>query len=90
MGQAKKRGSFEDRREQSIERTRAENAEYKRIREEKRIAAQMAFDALPEEEKILIRQTEEMNRERRSAVTSILPFLLWAGMSGGYGSRNFR
>lgn len=75
MGQAKQRGSFEDRREQPIERTRAKNAEYKRIREEKRIAAQMAFDALPEEEKILIRQTEKMNRERMS-VMSILPFLM--------------
>jgi len=87
MGQAKKRGSFEDRRQQSIEKTRAKNAEYERIREEKRIAAQAAWDALSEEEKILIRETKRMNRERMSAM-SILPFLM-IGAAGSIPYRRF-
>lgn len=71
MGQAKRRGSFEERKAQAQARDRERLQSEMERRERERQEAQERFDALPQEEKdALIAQA----RRRRS----VAPFLLFA------------
>jgi hypothetical protein len=88
MGQAKRRGSFEERRQQSIanreEETRKADAEADRLYAERQAAAQAKWDAMtPEEQDAALTR----NRRRRSpmGMIGILPMLMLAGM-GSMGS----
>ena len=79
MGQAKQRGTYDDRRQQAIDRTEAESLE-------RQCKAQERWDALPPEQQ----EAELEKRRRRSSGINgmamwILPALLMGSM-GGYGS----
>ena len=79
MGQAKRRGTFEERRQQSIDRSEAERLERQR-------QAQERWDSLTPEQQ----ETEREKRRRRSSgMNAIAMWMLPAmlrGAMGGYGS----
>ena len=82
MGQAKRRGTFDDRRAQAI--TKA--GEEKRIKEqeesERRRLAQERWDALSEEEKEAIREKMRQRRGRRYSLAPLLMLALGAVCDG--------
>lgn len=69
MGQAKKRGTFEDRRQQSIERTEAERLERQRKEAE-------WWNSLTDKQKENVRK----NRERRARHMHVLAMWMRAGL----------
>jgi len=70
MGQAKQRGSFEQRKAESIQKKKDERE--RKIREEKEW-----FDSLTEEEKATVRRNLEIREENRRALG------MWMGAVGG-------
>lgn len=76
MGQAKKRGNFDDRKSQAIARDEAERA--RKIQEEKDW-----YDSLTEEEKETVRRNLEIRAENMRAVG------MWMGALGGFNFRRY-
>lgn len=89
MGQAKKRGPFEVRKQQAIAAREAEYAAYKaeqqRIEEERRAAAQAKWDAMSEDERNAVKTTAARRHTGRLPIgaMAILPLLMLAGCGGG-------
>jgi len=88
MGQAKQRGTFEQRREKAIVIAEAERLERQRIAEAERLErnrkAQEWWDALTPEQQEEHRQERRRYRSRNSLALSmsILPLIVMAGMGG--------
>jgi len=74
MGAAKRRGSFEQRKAESIQKKKDER--------ERRIAEDKAwFDSLTEEEKATVRRNLKIREENQKALS------MWLGMAGALGNR---
>lgn len=89
MGQAKKRGTFEDRRQQSIarqaEEIRKADEEEDRRYAERQAAAKGKWDAMTEEEQHAAKTRAARNHRGALPIMGILPMLMLAGI-GDMGS----
>lgn len=88
MGEAKNRGTREDRVQQARERVRAEHDARRKQDEERRAAEQAAFDALPPEEQEKAAEQRRWNRMPMAGMISIAAILA-AGMHGPRGRRGW-
>lgn len=91
MGQAKKRGTFEERSQKAIARRaeeirKADEEEYRRYAE-RQAAAKAKWDAMTEEEQHAAKTRAARNHQGRSSLgmMGILPMIMLAGI-GGMGS----
>ena len=93
MGQAKKRGTKEQRIEQAIIRRDNEVRQWEKDREEKRIARQNAHDSLtPEEQAVYRTEHPEYFRKRgdsKHVLTAASCFAAAYMFSGGYDYRRY-
>ena len=90
MGQAKQRGTFDDRRQQAIvrhtEEIRKADQEADRAYAARQAAAQAKWEAMTEDEKHTAKTRAARNHQGRTVgMMGILPFLMLAGV-GGMGS----
>ncbi len=85
MGQAKKRGTFEERSQQAIARRAEEIRKADEEEDERQAAAKAKWDAMTEEEKHAAKTRAARNHRGVLPIIGILPMLMLAGI-GGMGS----